>query len=255
MKEEIQKLLDTYLLWLRDKTTIRELRDWVEITSPYLDRHNDYLQIYVKKQDNGYLLTDDGYVFDDLVHSGCKLDSPKRQSLLKSTLAGFGVGMTDKGRLEVTASQENFALRKHNLIQSMLAVNDLFYLAEPMVASLFYEDVVAWLDLNEIRYTPKVKFTGKSGYDHLFDFVVPKSRKHPERVIQTITRPNRDMAEAIAFKWIDTKDVRAVESKAYALLNDQENRVASGVVDALRNYGLNPILWSERDKMREELVA
>ena len=45
----------------------------------------------------------------------------------------------------------------------MLAINDLFYLAVPVVASLFYEDVVAWLDLHEIRYTPKVKFTGKSG--------------------------------------------------------------------------------------------
>ena len=32
-----------------------------------------------------------------------------------------------------------------SLLQAMLAVNDMFYLAVPMVASLFYEDVVAWL--------------------------------------------------------------------------------------------------------------
>ena len=57
----------------------------------------------------------------------------------------------------VTASAENFPLRKHNLIQAMLAVNDMFYLAEPVVKSLFYEDVIAWLEQNEIRYTPKVK--------------------------------------------------------------------------------------------------
>ena len=83
------------------------------------------------------------------------------------------------------ASPDNFALRKHNLVQAMLAVNDMFYLAVPMVASLFYEDVVAWLDLHDIRYTPKVKFTGKTGYDHLFDFVIPKSRRQPERIIQS----------------------------------------------------------------------
>jgi len=29
-------------------------------------------------------------------------------------------------------------------------------------------------DENEIRYTPSVKFTGKSGYDNLFDFVIPE---------------------------------------------------------------------------------
>ena len=51
----------------------------------------------------------------------------------------------------------------------MLAVNDLFYLAKPIVESLFFEDVVAWLDANEIRYTPKVKFTGISAFDRLFD--------------------------------------------------------------------------------------
>lgn len=255
MIDEIQRLLDEYLAWLRDKTTLRQVTgDWVEITTPYLDRHNDYLQIYAKKNDGGFVLTDDGYVIEDLVQSGCKLDSPKRQDLLRVTLAGFGVS-NNGGALEVRTSPDNFALRKHNLIQAMLAVNDLFYLSVPMVASLFYEDVVAWLDANEIRYTPNVKFTGKSGYDHLFDFVIPKSRRRPERILQTITRPSRDTAEAVAFKWIDTKDVRAPDSRAYAFLNDQEQHVPQGVVDALHNYDVAPVVWSERETVKEELAA
>ena len=97
------------------------------------------------------------------------------------TLNGFGVKLNEEA-LEVHATAENFPLHKHNLIQAMLAVNDLFYLAKPVVESLFYEDVVAWLDANEIRYTPKVKFTGTSGYDHLFDFVIPEIEKQPERI-------------------------------------------------------------------------
>ena len=97
--------------------------------------------------------------------------------------------------LEVQTSPENFPARKHNLIQAILAVNDLFYLASPIVESLFFEDVVAWLEANDIRYTPKVKFTGTSGFDHLFDFVIPKSpRKQPERIVQAINRPTRDTA-------------------------------------------------------------
>jgi hypothetical protein len=85
VKEEIQRLLDSYIQWLRDKTALREVGDWVEITTPYLDRHNDYLQIYAKRQNGSYLLTDDGYVIEDLAQSGCKLDSPKRQDLLRMT--------------------------------------------------------------------------------------------------------------------------------------------------------------------------
>jgi hypothetical protein len=254
MIAEIQGLLDNYVAWLKDKTTLRRIKDWIEITTPYLDRHNDYIQIYAKKENDGFLLTDDGYTIEDLELSGCKLESHKRQDLLKMTLNGFGVRING-GALEIHASGTNFALQKHNLIQAMLAVNDLFYLAAPAVASLFYEDVVAWLELHEIRYIPKVKFTGKSGYDHLFDFVIPKSRSQPERIVQSINRPTRDKAQSIAFSWIDTKDVRPPESKAYAILNDSEMPVAQTVLSALRNYDVNPILWSQRESTRTELAA
>ncbi|HQG75242.1 MAG TPA: DUF1829 domain-containing protein [Kiritimatiellia bacterium] len=254
MIQDVQTLLDAYISWLKDKTQLRQVDDWIEITTPYLDRNNDYLQIYARKENCAYVLTDDGQTIGDLEQTGCKLNSSKRQDLLKMTLNGFGVQLNNQ-RLEVHTSPDNFALRKHNLVQAMLAVNDMFYLSVPMVASLFYEDVVSWLDLHEIRYTPKVKFTGKTGYDHLFDFVIPKSRRQPERIIQTINRPNRDTAQAVAFSWIDTKEVRPPDSKAYAFLNDLENPVSTTVLDALRNYDVKPVMWSSREELREELVA
>jgi hypothetical protein len=254
MIQDIQKLLDDYAAWLRDKTLLRQIDNWVEITTPYLDRHNDYVQIYAKRANGAFVLTDDGYTIDDLEQSGCKLNSPKRQELLKMTLNGFGVQLHGNA-LEVNATPDNFPLRKHNLVQAMLAVNDMFYLAVPMVASLFYEDVVTWLDLHDIRYTPKVKFTGKTGYDHLFDFVIPKSRKQPERILQTINRPNRDTAQVVAFSWIDTKEVRPPDSRAFALLNDSDVAISSGVLDALKNYDVRPIPWSRREDVLEELAA
>jgi len=252
--EEVGKLLDDYAAWLKDKTSLRQIQDWVEITTPYLDRHNDCIQIYAKRVDGGLVLTDDGYTINDLERSGCRLGSPKRQDLLRLALNGFGVQLNE-GRLEVRASSDNFALRKHNLLQAILSVNDMFYLAAPFVASLFYEDVVAWLDLSDVRYTPKVKFTGKTGYDHLFDFVIPKSRTQPERILETINRPSRDTAEAIAFKWIDTREVRPPDSRAYVLLNDAEQEVTPAVLDALRSYDVRPIPWSRREDVRTELAA
>ncbi len=255
MINDVQELLDRYWAWLKDKTLLRDVgSDWVEITTPHLDRHNDYLQIYAKREGDSIILTDDGYIIEDLTQGGCKLDSRKRQSLLKMTLAGFGVEQ-NHGRLEVRSTPESFPLRKHSLVQAMLAVNDLFYLAMPMVASLFYEDVVNWLDACDIRNTPNLKFTGKSGYDHLFDFVIPKSRLQPERIIQTINRPSKETAEAMAFKWIDTKDVRPPESRAYAMLNDGEQKVPSGVIEALENYDILAVLWTQRENVRVELAA
>jgi len=254
MKADIQGLLDKYWEWIKDKTVLRDIGEWTEITTPYLDRHNDYVQIYARKETTGFTLSDDGYTITDLEQSGCALDSPKRQQLLKMTLNGFGVQLHEQA-LRVHASADNFALRKHNLIQAMLAVNDLFYLSAPSVASLFFEDVVAWLDTSDIRYTPKVGFKGRTGYDHLFDFVVPKSRKAPERIIRAINRPTRDNALLMVQAWIDTKEVRSPDSKAYAFLNDAEQEVSSSVSDALASCDVVPVPWSQRETIRDTLVA
>ncbi len=255
MINEIEALLDQYVEWLKDKTNLRQVTDdWVEITTPYLDRHNDYLQIYAKRTGEGYILTDDGYVLRDLKLSGCTLDTKKRQDLLRITLNGFGVQLNSEA-LQVRTSPDNFALRKHNLIQAMLAVNDLFYLAVPMVASIFLEDVTSWLDLHAIRYTPRVKFAGKTGYDHVFDFVIPKSRAYPERIVQAINVPKKSNIQNLVLQWFDTRDVRPPDSRMFAFLNDAEAKITSSLLDALRNYDVRPVPWAERETVKDELVA
>jgi len=255
MISEIRTLLDAYTQWLRDKSVLQEAGDeYVRITTPYLDRHNDYTQIYVKRSDGGFLLTDAGETITDLRTSGCDLDTRKRKDLLTSTLNGFGV-QRDGDALTVKATPQTFPLRKHNLLQAMLAVNDLFYLAVPIVASLFIEDVTSWLHLHDIRFTPNIKFTGRSGYDHTFDFVVPASRKAPERLIRAVGRPSRDIAESIAFAWIDTREVRPPASKCYALLNDEDQPPSAPIVDALKNYEIIPVVWSAREEIQAELAA
>lgn len=251
---EVAALIDRYYAWLRDKTAWREVKDWVEITTPYLDRHNDYIQLYLKQQGGEYVLTDDSETLTDLIQSGCALDSPKRQKLLQTTLNGFGVHLHGQA-LEVRATPDNFALRKHNLLQAILAVNDLFYLAAPTVASFFFEDVALWLDSNDIRHTERVKFAGRSGYDHMFDFVIPKSKRQPERILKVINNPNKEYAQATAFSWLDTREARSPDAAAFAILNDEGRAVASTVTEALQNYEIAPVLWSRRDEELERLAA
>ncbi|MCY4537706.1 MAG: DUF1828 domain-containing protein [Chloroflexi bacterium] len=254
MIDEIRHLTDSYYTWLRDNTDLQAIDDFIEITTPFLDRHNDHMQIYAEATTGGYLLSDDGYTIADLEMCGCNLDSPKRQALLQTTLNGFGVRNTND-ELQVTATPDDFAQKKHNLLQAMLAVNDLFYLASSTVASFFYEDVVAWLDAAEIRYSPRIKLTGKSGYDHHYDFVIPKSNKQPERVLMTINNPDRNAFQRVGWLWQDTQQTRPVDSHAFALLNDTQQVVSGNVITAFQNYGVRPVPWSERESVREELAA
>ncbi len=255
MIDAVRVLLDEYATWLRDKTTLRQLdNEWADVTTPFLDRHNDHVQFFVRASADGYVLTDDSYTIQDLENSGCDLASKKRQDLLRIALAGFGVRL-EGDALEVSATQSDFAQKKHRLIQAMLAVNDMFYTTPTTVATLFVEDVSNWLASADIRFTPAVKFAGSSGYDHTFDFVIPASRNAPERIVQTINRPTRDSVEAVAFAWIDTHEVRRPEARAFVMLNDRENRLPRGATTTLRTYGITSVPWTKRDTVREALAA
>ena len=251
---EVHDLIDRYYGWLKEKTAVRRLQDWTEITTPFVDRHNDMIQIYIRRRGEQIILTDDGNTINDLESSGCLLDSPRRKDLLQVTLNGFGV-RRDGNELTVTATPENFPLRKHSLIQAVLAVNDLFYLARSTTMSLFLEDVMAWLDVADVRYIPNVKLPGASGFDHVFDFAIPRSRSQPERLIRALSNPSRESATNLSFAWTDTSEARQPGVSAFAILNDNEKAIPGQVADALSTYGIRPIAWSNRDQVRQELAA
>jgi hypothetical protein len=97
----------------------------------------------------------------------------------------------------------------------------------------------------------------RSCIDHLFNFVIPKSpkKKQPERIVQAISRPSRESAEAFIYAWSDTREVREPDSKAYAVLNDTEQQVSPGVIEAFRNYLIKPVLFTHRSEIVDELAA
>jgi len=254
MIKDCKELVNAYIEWLRQKISIEEIKGICEITTPFLDRHNDHLQIYVKKSDGGLLLTDDGYTISDLRLSGCEFTTEKRKQILNSILNGFGVQLMGD-ELVVEARPDNFPQKKHNLIQAILSINDLFVMAAPMVASIFREDVERYLRLNEIRFTPSVNFTGRSGFIHFFDFVIPASKAKPERILRAVNRPNRQNVTSLIFSWTDTKEVRAPDSTAYGVLNDTEQSINPELISALKQYGINALPWSRRDEYVQELAA
>lgn len=251
---DIERLLEDYWSWLRERMLTREIGSWTEITTPYLDRHNDYIQIYGKSQEGRISLTDGGETVQDLIQGGFNFKSDKRQQILKFILAGFQVEMRGD-ELIVEANEKNFALKKHNLIQAILSLNDMFFLAAPTVESLFFEDVARWLDESNVRYTERVKFPGHSGFDYVFDFVIPKSRAEPERILRAINNPTKTTAQNYILAWVDTRENRPKNSVALAMLNDNDKVISEDVADAFKAYDIVPINWTNRNAVLESLTA
>lgn len=254
MKDEIQSFVQDYSQWVKDRTSIRELEGSVEITTPYQDRHNDFLQIYVEKKEGGYLLTDDAYILNDLLDSGLDINTKKRRDLLEHILNGFGVKMKEY-EITATAHAGNFVQKKHGLLQAMLAVNDMFYLAQPMVNTIFFEDVQTWLRQSDIRFVPNYKVTGDNGLDHRFDFSIPASKINPLRVVETINRLNKEKTESLSFAWVNSRNALPQDSLAYAIVNDSDHPPVPAFIEALEKYNIQSILWSQRDRAIDLLAA
>lgn len=225
-----------------------------ELTTPFLDRHNDHIQLYAEPRGDSFILSDDGYVLSDLRSTGLELTTAKRRAVLDATLNGFGVHLED-GRITTEADQKNVGQRMHAMIQAMLAVNDMFVMAQPRVAGFFWEDVRDFLETHDVRYSPRVKLTGKSGFDHGVDFLIPRSKSRPERILQVINAPSKNSIGAYLFSLADTREARHLQSEAYAALNDQTRPISTDVTDALKAYDVVPIAWSRREEYAEVLAS
>ena len=244
-KLDCQRLIDEYLRWLKQEFTLTDLEGACQISTPFLDRHNDAIEIYVEKKDGLLHLTDDGYTVRDLRASDMEFTTAKRKALLSSVLNGFGVKLEGE-ELFVESSVEDFPQKKHNLVQAILAVNDMFVMAEEHVLSLFKEDVALFLDAHQIPAFSDFKLSGKSGFDHKFDFGLPKTIQKPQRVLQTINNLTKDNATSLAFMVGDVRLTRPEPLGAFAMVNDTFRSANEEHLAALRVYEIEPLLWSNR---------
>lgn len=247
-RTECQRLVDEYLRWLKEELKVAEIDGSCQISTPFLDRHNDAIEIYVEKKDGSMRLTDDGYTIRDLRAGGMEFTTEKRKAHLNAVLNGYGVKREDD-EICVVGSAENFPQKKHNLLQAILAVNDMFVMAEEHVLSLFKEDVALFLEAHRIPAFSDLKLSGKSGFDHKFDFGLPKTNGKPERVLQAVNNLTKDNATSLAFALADIRAIRVDPLGALAMINDTVRPLNEEYISALRAYDVQPLVWSQREQV------
>lgn len=247
-----------YIDWLNENIEQCQIHDGVyRITLPFLDRNNDYIEIYITKEsDNIYRLTDDGETIEELTFSGLELfKSKRRTAIFNGIIASHGINKSDKNELYTTCTKEDLPQKKHMLSQCMIKVSDLFYTVRQNIQSLFIEDVQAYLDDNDIRYIPSISFVGKSQLTTNYDFGIAKSKNAPERIIKVVNNLDRSKSESTIFLWDDTKEMRkSSDSQLYVFVHDKDKKVQTSAVTALKQYGIKVVLWSNREKYTRELT-
>lgn len=255
METDVDTLLQSYITWFGEQIAIRDAGAYQEIITPFLNRHNDCIQIYLNKlSEQEYLLSDGGYTINDLESCGCRLDTDKRQELLEEIFSGLGVNLSEENELQVITSNQTFPQKKHNLIQAILAVNDLAYTLKQNIEKMFTEDVKPWLTRHKIRFNTKVSLTGKSGMTYSFEMVIPPSSDEttPERLIQTYNNLTLQQIEALAFRWNDTQQVR--NSILYVIISSNKP-LSKGVDEVCNACDIQSIPYENLETIVPQLTA
>lgn len=251
-------LIEAYLGWLRENATERDLDGgWKEITFPYLDRHNDFLQIFARQGRDGLLLTDDGRIIQDLKHAGCDLKAKtKRRGIAEKILRGLGLDpeLLDDGKISTTAVNGDLPWKLHGLLMSMLAIDGLANASPPNVAALFKEDVREWL--GDIGATVnQAVFTGRSGIQHEFDFLIPGKEGNPDQVLQAIGTPDRVHIQSFTYEVIDTREAQGQNALKFYAIFDDEAFPGKKQWETLSSNGIFPLKWASRSTIGKRLAG
>lgn len=252
----MDNIINSYYSWLKENTITNLVGEYTEVTTPFLDRHNDCIQYYIKmNKDNTIFLTDDGYVIEDLEQSGFLFNTPKRKELLKNILLNYHLDLDNNNCITVNTSIEHFPYRKHFFIQGIMAINDLYSVNKNNISSIFLEDVSEFLDNNDIFYNDNIKITGQSGFDHNIDYLLPglKKKNIPEKYLKVINTPNKSNTESVLFTWSDIKNMRKNKLDMYVLLNDLDRDIKNDFINAYKAYNIKPLFWSKKDDILSDL--
>jgi hypothetical protein len=250
------KVIEEYIRWIKDNSFIRDARNgsYIAITTPFTDRHNDHVEIYVKEENGKFYLTDDGETLGDLSISGTDINTPKRQAVFMATVNGLGV-QTDLESLFVEAEAGNLPQKKHALIQAILAVNDMHMMSQENVLAFFKEDVMAFFRENiRIPFVSDIKLPGKTGYDHSIDFIFPSTQSNPERIIKTVNKATKDRVQSAVFTFFDVQQLRQEAIESILIYNDNEAELNADAKKALSQYSISAYPWSAKDSLIASLV-
>ena len=251
---DIQNMISDYANWLKSKITVEKFGEYYELTTPFLDRYNDYFQIYIKQCLDGSIeMTDDGYILNNLINSGVSLNTKKRKGLINNILKNYSLELHNN-EIMARGTIDTFPQIKHQMVQAMLLLDDMFELSPENVKDFFIDDVQLFFDKNEIYYTKNFSLIGKTGTQINYEFHFQRTKNKPERFCKTINRINEQKRNITIFNWIDTLEKRNNEGNLIILLND-ENKIKTEDINAFKSYSIHPILFSNKKEIKNMVSA
>src|SRR5690625_1286643 len=152
MIDELKKI---YFDWITKNILLTEFKDFIEIETPFLDMHNDHINLLFLKNENDYLLSDDGYILNELELLNLSVNSTtKRKDYFYKTLKIFGVNYNNSSNeLYVRFNNlDQYPQRQQDLLQCIIHITDMLITSRSSSGSVFINDVENFFLENSIPF-------------------------------------------------------------------------------------------------------
>lgn len=117
--------------------------DRFRVSTPFVYDDGDHFGIILKKQGDGWLLSDEGATYMRLtlqVNEDSLFDpESSRYRVLQNALSSFEIIDRD-GELTTSVNNEDYGEALYKLVQGLIKVSDIDYLSKEIVSSTFLED-------------------------------------------------------------------------------------------------------------------
>jgi hypothetical protein len=277
-EEQCKSLVDRYLGWMRQEVSAEPRGEGCEITTPFLDRHRDQLQIYMISRNGQIVLTDDGYTVSELMTAGIELDNGVVRQTAEALIRGTRVRFQGN-ELTTEATPDTIGERVQSFLQAMLALNTLSHISAsrsatagtefdephflplversslPVSPEVFQSGMERYLAQSGIKHQRGEALRGRSGLSYSVDFVIPQTQQRPLRYIKLVPKPSKIALRPVLLMVLDTQESRPPHSRFYVFLNDTRQKVSGQLLEPLQSYGVAAIRWTEREEYVQELAA
>ncbi|HCV2987254.1 TPA: DUF1829 domain-containing protein [Staphylococcus aureus] len=252
---DAKKLKKEYLDWYNQILEFSNLsNNSVKIDIPFKDNSLDNLKIYALYDQSRDMitLTDDGYTIFGLENNSVSINKfKKRKKIFEEHLSAYGIKYNDKTHeIFVQTNFKNFNKSKHNLLQCLIFVNDMYLLSNPKSQNIFTEDVANKLDEHNIYYGRDIPIIGSSGVVHNFDFFISAKKNQKEKFINAISNPNNSMI--IKSKITDAMQAKKIkthrQNEFIFILNDSKKEINEHNKSLLHENYISTIDYSELDE-------
>ncbi len=161
----INPLLEDYYKWIKSQTFV--LKDnqtgWATISTPFIGIFNDTIEIFVKKNNEKIILSDNCETINNLKLVGVEIKKGKRREIADSILLNYGVKFRGD-ELFLETKEDSFSQKKHNFLSAMLELNNIYMLSKNYKKNEFFEalksknaDYILWSKRNKPENLAKIR--------------------------------------------------------------------------------------------------